>query len=229
MNRKKKVKRRTGFLQVMFVLFWAGFLTSVSQASFIYSLKIFTGNGNYHNSPDLNFSVEAAEGGAGQVDFTFRNESGIDSCIASIYFDDGSLKEIAQITNGSGTSFSQPATPHNLPAGNTLSPSFVTTDGLAVAADPSPAHNGINRGEWVKVTFNLMDGKTYNDIIYELKRGIDEPWSGGMRIGEHIIAFPDGSSESAVNIPEPMTIMLAGLGMGLIGRRIKHKLPARKI
>ena len=213
--------RRRAFLQRLVVLFLAGFLAFTAEASFVYP-QIFTSNGGYYNSPDLNLFVEVSDGGSGQVDFTFHNESTINSCIASIYFDDGSLSEIAGIINGSGTLFSQPATPSGLPAGHTLNTPFVTTDTLSVSAEAPPPQNGINPGEWVKITFNLADGKTFGNIIDELS-------SGSLRIGEHIIALPDGSSESAVTIPEPMTTILLGLGAGLTGwRRIRYKLPAAK-
>ena len=83
---------------------------------------------------------------------------------------------------------------------------------FSIAADSPPAHNGINPGEWITMTFNLINGGTTADITYALN-------SGDMRIGAHIIAFPDGSSESAVNVPEPSTILLLGLGMVRLLRR----------
>jgi len=214
--------RRRAFLQRVVVLFLAGFFAFTAEASFIYPLKIFTSNGSYYNSLDLDFPVEVSEGGVGQVDFTFHNESSINSCIASIYFDDGSLLGIAGIINGSGTLFSQPAKSSNLPAGNTLNPSFVTTNAFSIGAESPPPQNGINPYEWVKITFNLTDGKSFGNVIDDLN-------GGALRIGAHIIALPDGSSESAVNIPEPMTTILLGLGAGLTGwRRARYKLPAAK-
>jgi hypothetical protein len=180
------------------------------KASYIYPLEIFTSNGSYYNSPDLNMYVVVSNG-SGVVDFTFYNESLIDSSLAGIYFDDGSLLGISDITNGPGTSFSRPATPNDLPSGNLLEPPFVTTDQFCVDGDPPVSHNGVNPVEsaepleWVKVTFTLINGGTLSAVIDELNTGV-------LRIGAHVIALPDGSSESAVNVPEPATALLLCLG-----------------
>ena len=179
-----------------------------------YPLEIFTSNGDYYDSPDLDLYVEVTNG-ANQVDFTFHNESLIDSSIADIYFDDGSLLGIASIVEGPGTSFSQPATPGDLPSGNLLDPPFVTTGEFSIDGNPPPSHNGVNPGEWVQITFNLIGGGTLGDVIDELNTGV-------LRIGIHIIDLPDGSSESAVNVPEPTTIAFLGLGaLALLRKRKK--------
>jgi hypothetical protein len=73
------------------------------------------------------FSVTVTSSGANRVDFTFTNSGPLAASITDIYFDDGTLLGIASITNGSGVSFSQGATPGNLPAGNNASPPFVAT------------------------------------------------------------------------------------------------------
>jgi hypothetical protein len=49
---------------------------------------------------------------------------------------------------------------------------------------------------------------------------VDELNRGELRIGVHVIALPDGSSESAVTIPEASTFILFALGgAGLLARR----------
>ncbi len=185
---------------------------SLLQAT-IYPLEIFTNNGIYYNSPDLDLHVVVSNGEAGQVDFTFYNESLLESSIARIYFDDNSLLSIAGITEGEGTSFSQPATPGSLPGGNSLEPPFVTSEEISFDGDSPSPHLGVNPGEWLQITFNINGGK-FAAVI----DGLD---TGAIRIAAHIIALPDGSSESAVTVPEPATICLLGLGSLVLLRRRK--------
>lgn len=192
-----------------------GTSASLLQASYVYPLGIFTDNGSYYDSGDLNCYVEVSNGGTDLVDFTFYNESLINSSIASIYFDNDSLLDIVSITEGTGTSFNHPAKPSNLPGANLLTPSFVTTDEFSFNGEPPKPHNGVNPGEWVQITFDIT-GSTFAAVIDELN-------TGSIRVGTHIIALPDGSSESAV-VPEPTTICLLGLGsLALVRRRCFQK------
>jgi hypothetical protein len=179
----------------------------------LYPLEIFTDNGSFKDSPALKLNVEISDGSAGQVDFTFFNESLIDSCIAAIYFDDGFLLGTPAITDGPGTSFGQPAKPSNLPGGRMLDPPFVATGAFGIDSNPPPPKNGINCGEWVRITFDLKNNATFENLIDRIDAGV-------LRIGAHIIALPDGSSKSAVNnVPEPTTICLLGLGSLSLFRR----------
>jgi len=117
----------------------------------VYPLKVFTSEGQYHDSPVLNVYVKVSNGENDQVNFTFYNENSIDSSISRIYFSDGGglLIDIADITDGPGTSFSRLARPGNLPRGNTFEPPFMTVDGLSADSAPPLPHNGVNPGEWV--------------------------------------------------------------------------------
>ncbi|MHC4574571.1 MAG: hypothetical protein ACYS76_10645, partial [Planctomycetota bacterium] len=170
-----------------------------ARGSYVYPIEVFTSNGDYWNSPELDMYVVVSEG-PGEVDFTFYNESGIDSSLARIYFDDGSLLGIAAVTNGCGTSFSQLPNPGDLPGGDLLDPPFMTTDEFSVDGDPPLYHSGVNPVgpgellEWVRVSFDLIEGGTFSAVIGELNTGV-------LRIGAHIISLPDGSSESAVTVP----------------------------
>lgn len=178
-----------------------GISPSILKADYVHPLEIFTDNGSYNDSDEIVLYVEVSDAGTGRVDFTFFNKSFVNSAIAAIYFDDGLLLDIASITNGPGTSFSQPATPHNLPAGNTLNPPFVTTEDFSIDGDSPPPKNGVNPSEWVRITFTLKNDGEFGDVVNQLNTGI-------IRIGAHVIALPDGSSESAVNTPEPVTVVL---------------------
>jgi hypothetical protein len=182
-----------------------------------YPIEIFTSTGAYCDSPDIDMYVIVSTPSPGLVDFTFFNESLINSCIAAVYFDDGSLLGIAAVTNGPGTLFTQPATPSNLPAGNLLDPPFVTTEEFCIDGDPPPSQNGVNPVasgeplEWVRVTFDISG--EFSDVLDQLDTGL-------LRIGVHITSLPDGSSESGVNVPEPATVFILGLGaLALLKRR----------
>jgi hypothetical protein len=173
-------------------------------------LSIFTENGNYSNNAGFNVYANVFES-AGKAVFEFHNESNFACSVESVYFDSGSLLEISSITNSNGVSFSQWATPHNLPAGQNLTPTFETTEGFSADSDSPVSKMGINPGEKLQVTFSLQPGKTFAEITQELQ-------NGDLRIGMHVIAFPDGSSESAVTIPEPATLTILGIG-GLLFKR----------
>ena len=193
----------------------------LAQATLTQNFKIFTTDGAYYNDSRVNLYVDIFDSG-GQAVFEFHNESLIATSIEGIYFDDGSLLELDHIVNfvidlGNkiGTQFSKGASPPDLPAGNTLTPSFETTEGLLADSDPPPSKWGINPGEMLQLFFNLKFNKSLDNVAAELA-------NGDLRIGIHVIAFPDGSSNSAINIPEPATICLLGLGvLGLLKKRGK--------
>lgn len=79
--------------------------------------------------------------GGSQVRFKFGNNS--TSSMTDVYFDDGSLLGIAFICYSSGVSFSQGASPPNLPVGDSVSPAFVTTAGFLADSDEPVSHNGV--------------------------------------------------------------------------------------
>jgi len=157
--------------------------------------------------------VDVSNLGGNNVLFTFRNIGPDASSICDVYFDDGALLGIASITGSGGVSFSQPATPANLPGGHTVLPPFVTTDEFSADSDPPAQPNGVNPGEWLGITFNLQTGQDFGDVTDDLA-------SGALRIGIHVQAFPNGGSESFVNngvIPAPGAILLGSIGVGLVG------------
>lgn len=156
-------------------------------------------------------SVDVTNPGGGQIDFTFLNSGPAACSITDLYWDDGALLGIASIVSGPGTSFSQGASPGNLPGGNNCSPPFVATAGFTADSNPPAQPNGVNPGEFVTVRFNLIGGFTYADAIAQLA-------DGTVRIGIHVQGFASGGSESFV-IPTPGTAALGLLGLAAAGRR----------
>ena len=195
-------------------LFLMHMLAGGVSASYIYPFEIFTDNdlwgvnGDNFSDPNLNLNVEVYNG-AGTTSFKFHNQSNStflpDVSITDVYFDDGTLLDINSIENGAGVSYSQIATPGELPGANLLVPAFETTGQFSADADPPPASSGVEPGEWVTIKFDLMGGGTLDDVIDELS-------DGTLRIGIKVQSFPGNSSESAVNVPEPATVALLGIG-----------------
>lgn len=176
------------------------------------------------------FSVEVKDEGAvnghNYASFTFRNASGNSpSSICDVYFQDGTLFKMVDPTgavglqSGPGVDFSPYASPKNLPGGQAIG--FVPTVNFFSADSDSPvSKNGINPGEWLKVTFQLQTriindvevSLTFADVVRALQLAPDGTWAPDgstvtdpkLRIGIHVQSFADGSSASFVNNPLPM-------------------------
>ena len=202
-NEMRRMHPSAGFL-VALVLILSLPVDSL-HAVVVHQLEIFTDNGIYYDSPDIDLFVEVADRES-HVDFTFHNESLIYCSIARIYFESGTFLGSVEIIEGPGTSFSGSPTPHNLPGRNLLEPSFIATYEISMDSEPPVPKNGINPGEWLMATFDLINDGTFLNVVDDFK-------TGALRIGVHVIGFPDGSSESAVTVaPEPTTLSLLGLG-----------------
>jgi hypothetical protein len=159
--------------------------------------------------------TDASIGGVNIAKFTFSNAGPLQSTIAQIYFQDGTLLGISSIINGPGVSFQLSATPQSLPAGMDASPPFVTTKSFDSSAISPAPFNGVNPGEFVCIFFNLINGKTFADTIAAIA-------SGDLRFGIHVINFGDGQSESFVGPGTPgtpvpdaaSTLLLLAMGLG---------------
>jgi hypothetical protein len=154
-----------------------------------------------------------------QVQFLFTNSGPEASSITDIYFDNGEdglvLMSIADILEGPGVAFDTPATPGNLPGANNAVPPFVTTDDLSADSDTPVEDNGVNPGEFVTLVLALQSGAAYADVLSQIE-------SGELRIGLHVQAFPNGSSEAFVNtpgvpIPAPGALLLGAAGVAWVG------------
>jgi hypothetical protein len=130
-----------------------------------------------------------------------------------VYFDDGALLSSVFAIEDSAPDvvFDQITTPADLPGGNELNPPFVTTD-LYKAKKDGSAGAGVGSGESLSVLFTLNDPNTFSDVIDDLNNQT-------IRVGIHVGGIgPDGDcSDSFVNIPAPGAILLAGIGVSLVG------------
>jgi len=182
-----------------------------SLGTAVYSFEIFTDNGLFNDSEEINIFMEVSNG-AFTADFKIFNESTTECAVTGVYFMNGSLLGLSSVTGSAGVDFTTPANPSDLPGQNDADPPFVTHDGFSTDSDPPPYWDGVNNsiGEYVTVTFDLNG--TLTQLIEELD-------SGAVRVGVHIQGFTDGSSESAI-MPEPSTVILLGLGtLALIRKR----------
>lgn len=198
---------------ILVLLSLVPYTKAMNHFSQVHQLEVFTNNGNYCDSSDLDFPIVTfGRGTSNMIDFTIYNESLISSSIAGIYFDFDNLLDFCDLTNGYGVSFGTGARPRELPGGNTLVPVFQSSD--TFGARQPMFHKGINPGEWLHISFSLNTHVNISTVI-------DGMNSGELRIGAHIIGLPDGTSESAVTTtPEPGTILLLGLGsLSLVWKR----------
>ncbi|MBL8235965.1 MAG: hypothetical protein JNM66_00995 [Bryobacterales bacterium] len=162
--------------------------------------------------------------GANQVLFRFRNIGPNASSITDVYFDDGTLLNIASIINGTGVEYEAGANPGNLPGGNAVN--FNTSAGFSADSNNPVQPNGVNPSEALGVLFNLQGTQTYASVINSLNLSLAQPGvdvTGGLRIGIHVQGLSGGQSEALVNtgcvncnndvVPEPSFYGLMAVGM----------------
>jgi len=185
-----------------------------------YSFVNITGNSAVNAATgEAQLSVEVTDltdAGGAKVLFTFMNKGSVQSYIGAVYFDDGELLDstFSIVDSPPLVDFVQITTPADLPGGGSISPKFETSQFFKMKADkPGTGKQGVDPYESLGILFTLKSGNTYDNVIADLA-------SGALRIGIHVGGFPDGGSESFINngiIPAPGAILLAGIGVGLVG------------
>jgi hypothetical protein len=172
-------------------------------------------------------SLTVTDSGGGLIRFDFTNSGPEASSITDIYFDDSvdpalfSMSINAIDNSDSGVSFSELATPGNLPGGNLID--FTATRGLTADSDAPVSFNGVNPGETLGVTLELANGHQFSDITSALA-------DNSLRVGIHVQAYANGGSESFVNgggsppaIPEPASMAIFGIGLAGIATRCRKR------
>lgn len=159
--------------------------------------------------------VSSVAGNQHQAQFTFYNTGPADSSIEGIYFDDGTLLDIAYLVDkdeGSGglpgVDFSEgSASPPELPGAQEAISSFETTAGFLADSDAPTSKMGINPDEWLTIVFDLQSNQTADSVFTDLS-------TGALRIGIHAIDFASAGSESFINnptaVPAPVALLLFG-------------------
>jgi len=151
--------------------------------------------------------TDATDSTGNKALFTFNNTGAdLEAYISEIYFMDGTLLGISSIDNQTGVQFTNGANPANLPGYNATA---------SFSAENTPgASNGIQTGESLGISFNLLDGVTFADTQAALN-------TGALVIGIHAkglgAGLDDKYSESLIT-PIPATVWLFGSGLfGLMG------------
>jgi hypothetical protein len=204
-------------LVLLAVVIALGVHPASTRANITYSFDCITNNKAVDAATgEAQLLVTASDAGGNDVLFNFINTGPKACSITDVYFDDDAsvLSTIAMIDNSDpGVSFSQLASPGNLPGGSTVVPPFVTTAGFSADSDPPVVFNGVNPYESLGIIFDMQSGSTFDGVISSIN-------TGDLRIGIHVQGFYCGGSESFINngiIPAPGAIALGGIGVGLIG------------
>lgn len=218
--------------KLIYILFVILFVYT-APAGLTYSFDMVT-----HNTPGLElqstqFTMTIQAEQDSQLSFTFYNNGPLAGSITGIYFDGDTLFNYDHMVGlNSGVSFSQYATPQNLPGGNPFG--FKSDRILSFDSDaPNVTENGLNMNESLGILVVLKADKLFGDVVNAIAAGIAEPSEvERLRVGIHVQSSGPGTeySESflldaktqtdttGTPIPEPATLAILGLGMLFLKR-----------
>jgi hypothetical protein len=210
-------------LKVALLGMFLSLMASSAEAGLQYGFWNISNNNATNVTTGKNqLKVDVSDAGSGKVKFTFTNVGTRASSITDIYFDNGGiLSSLATITNQTGVLFQPGANPSTLPYASNIG--FFTATNLN--SESTSISFGVNQGESLGLTMNLVGGKTYFDALNALANCT-------LRVGVYVRGFSNGGVESFVNgsgnlqgipiVPEPSSLALAGLaGLGMFFVRKK--------
>jgi MYXO-CTERM domain-containing protein len=194
-----------------------GVAASDARAVVILDFCKITNNGNSDISSFLQVQVDEI---GGMARFTILNNGSPGQFkIGQVEFDDIDADWILTgnptIFQTSPTNFQKDNSP-NLPGGNGASPPFDADYGIVKKGSGELQAGGV-----LTVRYAYASGKTFADLAAALG-------DGSFRVGLHVLGIqPQGGSDTYVNcnrvVPEPSTVMLGAMGLGLLGLAARRR------
>jgi len=237
------IKRYVGFVSL--VLVFVVLISTEARADWYYEWSVVENNSKIPEVVTAELSLEVSDPGDGKVLFTFYNNNPDDAVndffISDIYFDDGHVTGI--ITDGTGIDnsnlagyFELPATPSELPGGNTIWPEFETTSMEHPGTTPHYSANGVNGvygGESVGIY--MYTASDVSDVIDAIAVGFDpvtyyqdgngefDGWyERSLRIAIKVQGIGD-YSDTYILTPEPASLLLGSIGIGMVIARCRKR------
>ena len=247
MSKEYTIKRYMGFVSLVLVFVFVLSTEAQAALSAVYDFGVVEDNSLIADDIAAQLSLVVTDnettepiGGEdhNQVLFMFFNAGPLASSITDVYFEDGSLLLLAEIQDDPSPSpnpvyFGQPASPGNLPGAATLDPDFDATSAFTVDSEngsPGTLANGVGPGESLGLLYTLQFGKDFGDVITAIELGFTNPDPEepreSLRISLHvqgIDGLTDDDSDSFILTPEPASLLLGSIGIGMVIARCRKR------
>lgn len=240
-----KIKRYVGFVSLVVFLL----ILSTEARAELYPFEAVSTNSPdaVIMADQLSLEVNPVGDGTEQVEFIFNNNIApytaadpldpVSGIITEVAFEDGTLFSMGSpymVTGTAVTFVENPPPPHG-----TWGLGFDTTHFFRADATPDSTTNGVSPGEALGIVFDLQDGVDFFDVITAIEDGFttsnptqyDEygdpiPGTGTtLRIGVHVQNLPpDGEkSDAFILTPEPGSLLLGSIGIGMVIARCRKR------